>query len=230
MPQAAVMRDLFDRVAGRYDLANRVLSAGIDVRWRRAVAQEVMRNHPQAILDICSGTADQAIAFREQGFKGTVICTDISGEMLRLGRKKCDKKNIGHAAVLSDVHHLALRGGIFDCATICFGVRNFDDIAGGLKEVGRVLRPGGRIVILEFTPPASVVTKSLYQAYLTKVLPWIGGLLTGQRTAYRYLASSIQGFLTPEELGVRLESAGFAHVRHRFLTSGVVALTTAHKK
>ncbi len=231
MPQASTMRSLFDRVAGRYDLANRVLSAGSDVRWRHAVAREVIEDKPALVLDACSGTADQALAILdEENFHGKIVCADISWEMLRRGCEKMKDRKHDPIAVLSDMHRVALRKGIFDCITLCFGVRNFDNVVEGLREMGRVLRPAGKIVILEFTRPKNPWIWRMYRPYLTKVLPCIGGMLTGQRDAYRYLASSIEAFLTPDQLGQCLESAGFQDVRHRFLTSSVVALTTARKK
>ena len=231
MPQAATMRDLFDRVARRYDLTNRVLSAGSDVRWRRAVVQEVLRDNPQRVLDACSGTADQAMAVAEEkNFHGTVICTDISLEMLLRGAEKIRQNHQDPLAVLSDVHRLALQANVFDCVTVCFGVRNFDSIVEGLKELRRILRPQGKVVILEFTRPAHPWVRRLYHEYLTKALPCIGGILTGQFGAYRYLATSIEGFISPQELTERLESAGFVDVRHRFLTLGIVSITTARKE
>ena len=228
MPQAVVMQELFDKVAWRYDLVNRVLSAGSDKRWRKAVVLEVLRDNPRLVLDVASGTGDQCLAIEAaKDFKGRVVCTDISWEMLRRGRGKSRRKS---AAVLADAHRMAMRGGVFDCATICFGVRNFDNIVDGMKEIARVLRPGGKIVVLEFTRPSHPLVWKAYRWYLTKILPAIGGALSGQTDAYRYLASSIEGFLTPPQLASRLESAGFSQVRHRFLSAGIVAITTAIRK
>lgn len=230
MPQAVTMRNLFDRVAWRYDLANRLLSAGSDVRWRRAVAQEVIKDNPDRILDACSGTADQVLAIQEQkGFHGKVIYTDISLEMLRRGKEKLDPKGRDSLAILSDVHRIAFHDEAFDCVTLCFGVRNFQNIIAGLGEIARVLRLQGKIVILEFTRPTHPLVRRIYHQYLTKALPWIGGMITGYKDAYRYLASSIEEFITPDELTECLESAGFVDVHHRFLTSGIVAMTTAKK-
>ncbi len=231
MPQAAVMRDLFDRVAGRYDLANKVLSVGSDSGWRWAVAREVLRDNPRMILDMCSGTADQVLAIRaSKDFNGCVVGADISREMMLVGIGKLRRQGYDAPMVLSDAHGLGLGSGVFDCITLCFGVRNFERIVDGLKEMGRVLRPQGKIVILEFTRPANRFLWALYRQYLTKILPFIGGLVTGQRAAYRYLASSIDSFLTPAQLAARLEEAGFSQVRHQFLSAGIVAITTAIKK
>ena len=225
------MRDLFDRVAGRYDMANKVLSVGSDTRWRRVVAQEVLRGNPRTVLDMCSGTADQVLAIRaSKDFNGRVLGADISREMLLLGIEKLQRHGYAAPMVLSDAHDLGMRSGVFDCVTLCFGVRNFDRIVEGLKEMRRVLRPQGKIVILEFTRPANRFLWALYRQYLTRVLPWVGGVVTGQRAAYRYLASSIDSFLTPAQLAARVEEAGFTQVRHTFLSAGIVAITTAIKK
>ena len=231
MPQAAVMRDLFDRVAWRYDLANKVLSLGSDRRWRGAVAREVVRDNPKLVLDVCSGTADQILAIQKRkDFGGRVMGLDISPQMLRRGQEKLRCLGQAGEAVLSDVHDMPWREAIFDCVTICFGVRNFSDMDQGLKEIARVLRPGGKIIILEFTPPANPLLGSIYRFYLTKILPRVGGVLTGQGDAYRYLATSIEGFLTPGQLTCRLEASGFVRTQHRFLSAGVVAITTAEKR
>ncbi len=277
--EATRMREMFDRVAWRYDLVNRVLSAGTDRRWRSAVAEEVVQDHPALVLDACSGTGDQALAIaRHPAFTGKIVCSDISWEMLQRGKMKMLRTNIPsrswsplrtHSAslaqgpsaieaavslrrtrsmgarsfstsrakeylfatyVLSDVHELVFRENTFDCATVCFGVRNFEDLTGGLGELHRVLRLGGKLIILEFSKPQNRVAGKMYGWYLSSLLPAMGGMLSGQGDAYRYLASSIKGFLTPPELTHHLEESGFVQVKHRLMTSGIVALTTAVKK
>ncbi len=241
------MRMLFDKIAWRYDFVNEVLSFGSTLRWRRAAAREVVWDNPRWVLDVCSGTATQSLAIcRNKDFGGRVVCADISWEMLRRGRDKLRARLSRHNAtgfvcgappgrqeagfsVLADVHHLALKAEMFDCATACFGVRNFEDMPGGLKEIARVLKPAGKIVILEFSRPSHPLVWRAYRWYLKNVLPAIGGFLTRQAGAYRYLASSIDGFLTPRQLAERLEEAGFTQVRHRPLQAGIVAITTAVK-
>ncbi len=226
--EATRMREMFDRVAWRYDLVNRVLSAGTDRRWRSAVAEEVIQDHPALVLDACSGTGDQALAIaRHPAFTGKIICSDISWEMLQRAKTKIEMPLA--ASMLSDIHALAMRENIYDCATVCFGVRNFGDLAGGLGELHRVLRPGGKLIILEFSKPQNRVAGKMYGWYLSSLLPAMGGMLSGQGDAYRYLASSIKGFLTPPELTHHLEESGFGQVKHRLMSSGIVALTTAVK-
>jgi len=227
VPQAAQMQDMFDLIAKRYDLVNRITSCGRDTVWRRAVAREVSQDNPRLVLDNCCGTAHQArILLEEKNFHGTVAGADISWNMLSLGAQRVTGR---YLPLQSDAHHLALKEGTFDCVTICFGVRNLNNISEGLREMARVLRPGGKIVILEFTRPANRFLWVFYRTYLFGVLPLIAGILSGQRNAYRYLASSIEGFLTPAQLGARLTRAGFTHVEHRFFSLGVVAITTARK-
>jgi demethylmenaquinone methyltransferase/2-methoxy-6-polyprenyl-1,4-benzoquinol methylase len=221
-PETLAVRSMFDRIAPRYDLLNHVLSGGIDVRWRRR-AVDVLEAAPGArVLDLCTGTADLLIeALRRDGrARGTGL--DFSLPMLARAAGKIARRGLaGRAAVVAaDVQRLPVRDGAFDGALMAFGIRNVAEPARALAEVRRALRPGGRLVVLEFSRPRGPIG-FLYRAYSRHVLPRIGGWVSGDRGAYAYLPASVERFATPAELGALMEGAGFTAVRWRPLTGGI---------
>jgi len=221
---------MFDRIAPRYDLLNRLLSAGIDVRWRRACVDLLGLSGPGRVVDLCTGTADLLVEALSRDARLTGVGVDLSSEMLTRGRAKLERRGLDRRGALAagDAERLPLRGGRFDGALVSFGIRNVADVAGAFREVSRVLRPGGRFVIVEFSMPRGVFGR-LYRYYFRRILPWVGGLVSGDRGAYSYLPASVERFPAPAELQALLEGAGFANVRLRALTGGVAYLYRAEK-
>jgi demethylmenaquinone methyltransferase/2-methoxy-6-polyprenyl-1,4-benzoquinol methylase len=224
-PEKAAVRSMFDRIAPRYDLLNRLLSAGTDVRWRRRAVDALDMHGPATVLDLCSGTADLLLEWLGRGQEHRGIGVDLSTEMLKRGLAKLRGANATGRASLTagDAERLPFRDGRFDAALVAFGIRNVADVDAALREVHRVLRPGGRFVILEFSMPRGPLG-ALYRLYFGTLLPRIGGLVSGDRGAYAYLPASVQSFDSPEELDARLRRAGFAEVSKQALTLGIAWL------
>lgn len=221
----AYVRRIFSEIAPRYDLLNHLLSFNIDRGWRtRAIAALRWERRPGGTyLDVCAGTMDVSTALAGRpGFRGTVIAADFAEPMLRGGRAKA--RGLSVHPVVADALQLPVADAAADGALVAFGVRNFDDLDQGLRELRRVLAPGARLVILEFSTPRSAIVRAGYHLYSHHVLPRIGRLVSGHRTAYRYLPESVAVFPTAPELARRLERAGFVHVGHHPLTMGIAAV------
>ena len=224
-PETTAVRSMFDRIAPRYDLANRILSGGTDVRWRRR-AVALLEVGPEArILDLCTGTADllvEALA-RAEGRRGVGL--DLSLPMLSRAEAKLARAGLAaRAAVVGgDAQRLPLAPETFDGALVAFGIRNVGDPAAALAEIRRVLRPGGRLVVLEFSTPRGRFGR-LYGAYARHVLPRVGGWISGHREAYAYLPASVARFATPAAFGGLMQEAGFRDVSWRPLTFGIAHL------
>lgn len=226
----AYVRRIFSEIAPRYDLLNRVLSFNVDRRWRRrAIAALGWERRPDGrYLDLCAGTLDVAAQLvRTPGFGGTVVGADFAEPMLRAGAGKAPASRV--APVAADALELPLASGSMAGAIVAFGLRNLADLDAGLGEVRRVLEPGGRFVILEFSTPRSAVVRAGYHAYFHHVLPFIGQLVSGHGTAYRYLPRSVANFPSEGALAARMTAAGFARVTWRTLTFGVAALHVGEK-
>lgn len=219
------VREVFERIAPTYDLLNHLLSFNVDRRWRRAaIAELAWEREPGATyLDLCAGTLDVTAALaRTEGFGGRIVAADFAEGMLRAGAGKAPP---GAASpVVGDALRLPLRDGSVAGAIVAFGIRNVAGLDDALREVWRVLRPGGRFVILEFTTPRSPLVRFLYHAYFHHVLPLVGGVVSGHRSAYHYLPRSVASFPGEEALAGRMRDAGFADVRWRSLTLGIAAL------
>jgi demethylmenaquinone methyltransferase/2-methoxy-6-polyprenyl-1,4-benzoquinol methylase len=216
---------MFDRIAPRYDLLNRLLSAGTDVRWRRACADLLELDGPSRLLDLCTGTADLLVETlrRDAGHRGTGV--DLSEEMLRRGAAKLKRRGLAGRTGLAagDAEALPFAPASFDGATVGFGIRNVADPAAALGEIRRVLRPGGRLVVLEFSQPRGWLG-ALYLRYFHRVLPRVGALVSGDSGAYAYLPASVARFPTPEGFAALMEGAGFTGVRWKLLTGGIACL------
>jgi len=226
----AYVRRIFSEIAPRYDLLNHVLSLNIDRAWRaKALDALEWRRTPQGVfLDLCAGTLDVSVKLASQsGFRGLVLGSDFAEPMLRVALHKLRGRAV--APIAADALALPVLDGSIDGAIVAFGARNLADLDAGLVEVFRVLRPGGRFVILEFSTPRSALVRGAYHAYFHHVLPVIGGLVSGHRTAYRYLPTSVAHFPSQTELGARLTRAGFVDVRWRSLTLGIAAIHIADK-
>jgi demethylmenaquinone methyltransferase / 2-methoxy-6-polyprenyl-1,4-benzoquinol methylase len=223
---------MFDAIAPRYDVLNRVLSAGFDVRWRACGIRALGLSGRETVLDLCTGTADFAIAaMKAQPAAQRVVGVDFSREMLRLGRSKLPRCGLAEqvSLVQGDAVRLPVASASVDAAMVAFGIRNVSVPAETFAEVFRVLRPGGRFVILEFGLPRIPVIRQAYQAYFRFVLPWIGRLISGHSSAYTYLPASVSVFPEPARLVAMLGDAGFIAAGAVPLTLGVVYLYSAQK-
>jgi len=219
------VRRIFSEIAPRYDLLNHVLSLNVDRSWRRHALHELgWKRHPDGLyLDLCTGTLDVAtLLSRQTGFKGRVLGADFAEPMLRAGKHKIDGRPV--LPVAADALDLPLAGRSIRGAIVAFGIRNVADLDQGLAEVLRVLTSGARFVILEFSTPTPPVIRTLYQTYFHHVVPAIGGIVSGQPTAYRYLPRSVSHFPTSSELASRMERVGFRQVRWQPLTLGIATV------
>jgi len=224
-PERAAVRSMFDRIAPRYDLLNRLLSAGTDVRWRRRAVDELDRAGPGRLLDLCTGTADLLIEALGRDPRLSGLGADLSPAMLARGRGKLRRRGMADRAALAcgDAERLPLRDALFDGALVAFGIRNVGDPERALRELLRVLRPGGRLVVLEFSMPGGLLGP-LYRLYFRHVLPRIGAAVSGDPHAYAYLPASVARFPSPEAFGALLEAAGFEAVTCRRLTGGIACI------
>jgi demethylmenaquinone methyltransferase/2-methoxy-6-polyprenyl-1,4-benzoquinol methylase len=213
------VRTMFDRIAPVYDVMNRVMTAGLDQRWRRLTARTAVRPG-DAVLDACCGTGDLALADLQAG-AGRVVGLDFSERMLERARRKSDAVEW----VQGDMLGLPYEDGTFDAVTVGFGVRNVEDLEAGLRELRRVLRPGGRIGVLEITRPRGVL-RPFFRLWFDVLVPLAGKVLPGGK-AYTYLPASVRRFPGPDDLAAVIERAGFGGVAYRRLGGGIVALHTA---
>ena len=211
------VRTMFDRIAPVYDAMNRLMTAGLDQRWRRLTVEAVVRPGDR-VLDACCGTGDLAIASHRAGADVTGL--DFSAEMLERARRK----EPAVAWVQGDALSLPFADGSFDAATVGFGVRNLSDLEGGLRELRRVLREGGRVGVLEITRPRGVL-RHFYGLWFDRIVPVLGKLLPGG-AAYTYLPASVRRFPGPEELAALMGEAGFTEARFRLFAGGIVVLHT----
>jgi len=224
------VRRIFSEIAPRYDLLNHVLSLNMDRAWRtRAVDALGWRDAPAGrYLDLCAGTLDIALNLAAcDGFRGEVLASDFAEPMLRVALSKIKQHRITPLA--ADALSLPIGSATMDGAIVAFGARNLANLETGMAEVFRVLRPGRRFVILEFGTPRNVFVRGAYHAYFHHVLPLVGRVISGHRTAYRYLPKSVSLFPSLEELGERLTRAGFVNVTWRSLTFGIAAIHVATK-
>jgi len=218
MPDAVYVRDAFARIADRYVLTNHVLSCGADVWWRKVVTSRVRKWKPARLLDVASGTGDLALEIQNQCPECEVTATDFCAEMLAHAASRGVAKTLVADALL-----LPFKDREFDAVTVAFGLRNMADYPAALREMLRVLKPGGHLLILDFSLPGGFL-RTPYRLYLHHVLPRMAGLLTGQRDAYEYLGGSIEAFPSGTAMCELLESCGFAATSATPLTGGVVAI------
>ena len=217
---------MFDAIAPRYDLLNRVLSLGIDQHWRTNAIRRLADDQPSRILDVATGTADLAIKAERMLHPREVVGVDLSAEMLRYGRDKIDAKGLSPrvSLVQGDAAALPFEDDAFDAALVAFGVRNFEDLGAGLRGIARVLHPGSRLVVLEFSYPRTFPIRPLYAWYSRHVLPRIGGVLSPDAGAYEYLPDSVAAFPDGADFLARMQAAGFTDLRWEPLTFGIASL------
>jgi demethylmenaquinone methyltransferase/2-methoxy-6-polyprenyl-1,4-benzoquinol methylase len=222
---------MFDAIAPRYDLLNHVLSAGLDRRWRVTAVEALALPRTARVLDLCTGTADLAIATVERAPGATVVGIDFASEMLRLGLAKIRSAGLHPrvALIRGDAARIPLRSASCDAATIAFGIRNVAEPERALTEIARVLKPGARLAILEFGQPAIPGLRTLYSWYFRYLLPLVGRLISRHQSAYSYLPASVGAFPPPAEFSRTLGATGFSHVRAVPLTFGVVYLFVAER-
>lgn len=220
------VRGMFGRVAPRYDLANHLLSFRIDKLWRRHTVRRVraILARPDArVLDLCCGTGDLVLAL-QRASSATVLGSDFCHPMLLAAREKVQRRSAPTALFEADALQLPVRDRSLDLVTVAFGFRNLANYEAGLREMRRVLRPGGVAAILEFSQPPNPAFAALYNFYSRRVLPIVGGALSGSRDAYTYLPESVRKFPTAPQLADAMRAAGFPTVTYELLTAGIVAL------
>jgi demethylmenaquinone methyltransferase / 2-methoxy-6-polyprenyl-1,4-benzoquinol methylase len=216
---------MFDGVARRYDLANTVLSAGLDRRWRKRTRQCLELQPGQRVLDLAAGTGVSTAELQRSG--ASAVACDFSLGMLHAGRVHKQRRHVRFVA--GDGTRLPFADGVFDAATISFGLRNIVDVGSALEEMARVVRPGGRLVVCEFSRPVWRPLRVVYLNYLMRLLPWIARKVASNPDAYVYLAESIRAWPGQAELARTIAAAGWTDVRYRNLTFGVVALHLAER-
>jgi len=226
----AYVRRIFSEIAPRYDLLNHLLSFNIDKRWRRrAIAVlDPLRDPTGVYVDLCAGTLDvSAQLSRTRGFRGLVLGTDFAEPMLRAGLGKAPRTLV--SPVTADALELPIADDTAAGAIVAFGIRNVASLESGLAEVYRVLAPGGRFVILEFSTPRTAIVRGVYHAYFHAILPTVGRVVSGHRTAYRYLPESVARFPVQEALANAMRTVGFTNVRWEPLTLGIAAIHVGDK-
>lgn len=220
------VRDMFDNIAPKYDLLNHTLSLNIDRLWRRNVVRLVRGCRPQRVLDVATGTGDLAIQIARRISGVQVLGVDLSEGMLEVARRKVAARGLEDRVSLEvgDAEHLSVEDASVDVVTVAFGVRNFGDLEAGLKQMARTIKPGGKVVILEFSRPRNPVFRTLYEFYTYRILPRIGGMISRDKRAYEYLPASVGEFPAPQEFLQMLSRAGFTNCRARSQSFGIAQI------
>ena len=233
-PQSSEVRDMFSAIARRYDFLNHLLSFNIDTLWRQRAAAKlgsVLLKSDGLCLDLCCGTGDLALTISQRGVAQIVAC-DFSHPMLQLGHHKISKRNQSGRIRLIEADGLRLpfRSLVFDAVAIAFGLRNLDNVTSGLSEMARVLKPGGTLVVLEFSKPTNAMFDKIFQFYFFRILPQIGSLFSRHQDAYSYLPRSVRRFPDQRELAEMLIRCGFDKVSYVNLSGGIAAIHFGEKR
>lgn len=221
---------MFNNISHRYDLLNRVLSLGIDIRWRKQAVKLLKVHNPEYILDVATGTGDFAIAAIESGAK-KITGVDISDQMLAVGRAKISKLKLTDKIELlsGDSENLTFQDNLFDAVIVSFGVRNFENLEKGMSEILRVLKPGGLLIVLEFSKPSGYLFKHIYNFYFRFILPPVGKMISKDTAAYKYLPDSVNAFPYGKAFTDILDKIGFKNTQCKELTFGVSSIYTGKK-
>lgn len=224
--------EMFDNIAPKYDLLNRVLSLGIDTIWRKKMIAQLKDLQPKRILDVATGTADVALQTEKTLKPDHIRGVDISKEMLEIGREKIAKRGLSETITLDlgDSENLPYENDSFDAVTVAFGVRNFENLEKGMREMNRVLRPGGKLVVLEFSRPTIFPFKQLYNFYFKNILPTIGRLTSKDNRAYSYLYESVQAFPDGDDFLTVMQKTGYGGNKRNPLTLGICTIYSGSKK
>ena len=225
------VEEMFDKIAFRYDFLNHFLSAGIDIGWRKKTLRQLVSLHPKNILDVATGTGDMAILACRILQPEKVTGIDLSDGMLEIGYRKIEKLGLQHRIELlkGDSETIMFGADSFDAVTVAFGVRNFEDLEQGLSEIKRVLRPGGRLAILECTKPKIPIIKNFYNFYLNVMAPLIGRVISKNKNAYRYLNESVQKFPEGKDFVEILKKLGYKNASCKPLSLGISTIYWAEK-
>lgn len=225
------IKDIFNDIAPKYDLLNHLLSLNIDKRWRRKAMKYIAETEKGRLLDVACGTGDFSVAARKVGVK-QVNGIDISSNMVEVGRRKVKELGLEQSVDLQvgDSEQMSFADSTFDVVTVAFGVRNFEHLEIGLKEMNRVLRPGGKVIILEFSTPEYFPMRQLYLFYFRHILPIIGGWISGNKGAYNYLPASVMRFPQGETFLRILKNCGFVSPIQQKLTGGIASIYVARKE
>lgn len=227
----AEVREMFSRVSRRYDFLNHLLSMGLDIRWRNVAAREAKGlGEKDVIADLCTGTGDLAFAMHYAAPKARVLALDFTPEMVFYGPKKAARKNVNRIQFgIADALKVPIADSSVAIASVAFGIRNVSDLAGGLREMTRIIKPGGKVIILECTKPSGIIGP-LYMFYFKNILPLIGRVIAATAgDAYKYLPQSVQAFAGPQEMSVKMKEAGLENIRAIPLTFGTVHLYVGQK-
>jgi demethylmenaquinone methyltransferase / 2-methoxy-6-polyprenyl-1,4-benzoquinol methylase len=216
---------MFGSIAARYDIANHLLSCGIDFFWRERAARIVTDWHPHSVADLATGTGDLALALQKKLPDAEITGVDFLPEMLELARQKGLRQ-----PVLADAMNLPFGDGSFDCVTIAFGLRNLENCTAALGEMSRVIKSNGHLLVLEFSLPTTPILRALYRFYLHRCLPLLGSSLTGEKSAYDYLGDSIEEFPSGDGMCQMMVENGFTSPTFKPLTGGIVTIYTATKQ
>ncbi len=224
------VKTMFNDIAPKYDFLNHFLSAGIDIQWRKRVRRLLAADKPKTILDVATGTGDLAIELSKLA-PDKIIGVDIATDMLNIGKEKIVRKGLDNIIELQegDAENLKFADNSFDAITVAFGVRNFETLQKGLKEMNRVLAPGGKVAVLEFSKPKTFPFKQSYNFYSRYILPGMGKVISKSSTAYTYLPDSVRGFAEDKAFLLELEKAGFKQPKQKRLTMGIATLYYATK-
>jgi len=223
--------EMFDRVANRYDVMNRLLSAGIDIKWRKKAILQLKNDKPKQILDVATGTCDMAIISYRLLRPEKITGIDISGEMLKVGRKKIEKEGLTSVIELQtgDSETINFADNSFDAVTVAFGVRNFENLESGLKEMLRVLKPGGKLIVLEFSRPRTKIFRSLYNLYMSIVAPEVARWISRNKKAYQYLNQSANLFPERQNFVEILNRTGYSNTSFKPLSAGICCIYIGEK-
>ena len=225
------LEKMFDRIAFRYDFLNHFLSAGIDTGWRKKAIRQLRSLDPGSVLDVATGTADMAILASKLLNAKQIVGIDISEGMLEIGKKKIEKLGLQHRIELlkGDSETILFDDNTFEAVTVAFGVRNFQDLELGLSEIKRVLKPGGKLIVLECTKPKLPVIKNFYNLYLKVIAPWIGRVVSKNDNAYQYLNESVQKFPEGNDFVQILKKLGYKNASCKTLSLGISSIYSGEK-